>query len=381
MENKNIYNSMLIHEKYMSEFATRDKDAIRLKEEDMSNDIRPNYYHDIDRIIYSLAYTRYMDKTQVFSNIDNDHITKRMIHVQFVSKIARTISRALGLNEDLTEAIALGHDIGHVPFGHLGERYLNEISLRFNEGYFMHNVESVRELMTLENDGNGKNLCIQTLDGMLCHNGEFLQSNYMPKKKTKEDFLKDYEECYKTKDYYKELIPMTMEGCVVRISDIIGYLGRDIEDAIRLGVLDKESIPDSIKTILGDSNKNIVNTIVEDIIKNSYGKNYIAMSPFVYNAVKDLKDFNYLNIYDKANSPEEKEHIKAMFNLVADTVLEQLNNNDADANIYRTFLDNMNDEYLNNTTHERKVIDYIAGMTDYYFTKEYEDIKVKKMTN
>ena len=375
MENKNIYNSMLINEKYMSEFATRDKDAIRLKEEDMSNDIRPNYYHDIDRIIYSLAYTRYMDKTQVFSNIDNDHITKRMIHVQFVSKIARTISRALGLNEDLTEAIALGHDIGHVPFGHLGERYLNEISLRFNEGYFMHNVESVRELMTLENDGNGKNLCIQTLDGMLCHNGEFLQSNYMPKKKTKEDFLKDYEECYKTKDYYKELIPMTMEGCVVRISDIIGYLGRDIEDAIRLGVLDKESIPDSIKTILGDSNKNIVNTIVEDIIKNSYGKNHIAMSPFVYNAVKDLKDFNYLNIYDKANSPEEKEHIKEMFNLVADTVLEQLNNNDTAANIYRTFLDNMNDEYLNNTTNERKVIDYIAGMTDYYFTREYENIK------
>ena len=239
----------------------------------------------------------------------------------------------------------------------------------------MHNVESVRELMTLENDGNGKNLCIQTLDGMLCHNGEFLQSNYMPKKKTKEDFLKDYEECYKTKDYYKELIPMTMEGCVVRISDIIGYLGRDIEDAIRLGVLDKESIPDSIKAILGDSNKNIVNTIVEDIIKNSYGKNYIAMSPFVYNAVKDLKDFNYFNIYDKANSPEEKKHIKEMFNLVADTVLEQLNNNDTNANIYRTFLDNMNDDYLNNTTNERKVIDYIAGMTDYYFTREYENIK------
>ncbi len=378
MENKDICNLMLTNEKYLSEFATKDKDAIRLIDEDMSNDIRPNYYHDIDRIIYSLAYTRYMDKTQVFSNIENDHITKRMIHVQFVSKIARTISRALGLNEDLTEAIALGHDIGHVPFGHLGERFLNEISLRFNEGYFMHNVESVRELMTLENDGRGKNLCIQTLDGMLCHNGEFLQSNYMPKQKTKEDFLRDYENCYKIANYSKELVPMTLEGCVVRISDIIGYLGRDIEDAIRLGVLDKETIPDSIKAILGDSNKNIVNTIVEDIIKNSYGHNYIAMSPYIYKAVDDLKKFNYINIYDKANSPEEKEHIKEMFNTVADTVLNQLNNSDTESNIYKTFLDNMNEDYLTNTSNERKVIDYIAGMTDYYFTKEYEEIKKLK---
>ena len=378
MENKDIYNSMLKNEEYLCDFACRDKDAIRLKDEDLSNDIRPNYYHDIDRIIYSLAYTRYMDKTQVFSNIDNDHITKRMIHVQFVSKIARTISRALGLNEDLTEAIALGHDIGHVPFGHLGERYLNEISIRFNEGYFMHNVESVRELMVLENGGLGKNLCIQTLDGMLCHNGEFLESHYMPKEKTKEDFLRDYEECYKTPDYYKQLVPMTLEGCVVRISDIIGYLGRDIEDAIRLGVLDKETIPDSIKTILGDKNKNIVNTIVGDIIKNSYGKNYIAMSPFIYKAVGDLKDFNYINIYDKANTPEEKEHIKEMFNTVADTLLEQLNNGDKNSSIYKTFLDNMNEDYLNNTSNERKVIDYIAGMTDFYFTKEYEEIKVLK---
>ena len=180
MEKKDIREIMLQNENTLGDLATRDADAIRLVDEDLSNDIRGNYFHDIDRIIYSLAYTRYIDKTQVFSNIANDHITKRMIHVQFVSKIARTISRALKLNEDLTEAIALGHDIGHVPFGHLGERYLNEISLRFNEGYFMHNVESVRELMVLEDDGKGKNLCIQTLDGMLCHNGEFLQANYKP---------------------------------------------------------------------------------------------------------------------------------------------------------------------------------------------------------
>ena len=140
MTNEDIRNIMLSNEKNLSVLASRDKDAIRLYEENNKDDIRPNYYHDIDRIIYSLSYTRYIDKTQVFSNITNDHITKRMIHVQFVSKIARTISRALSLNEDLTEAIALGHDIGHVPFGHLGEKYLNEISLRFNEGYFIYEL-------------------------------------------------------------------------------------------------------------------------------------------------------------------------------------------------------------------------------------------------
>ena len=375
MEKKDIREIMLQNENTLGDLATRDADAIRLVDEDLSNDIRGNYFHDIDRIIYSLAYTRYIDKTQVFSNIANDHITKRMIHVQFVSKIARTISRALKLNEDLTEAIALGHDIGHVPFGHLGERYLNEISLRFNEGYFMHNVESVRELMVLEDDGKGKNLCIQTLDGMLCHNGEFLQANYKPIHKTKEEFIHDYEECYKSKDYANSLIPMTMEGCVVRISDIIGYLGRDVEDAIRLGKLDKNEIPDSIKNILGDTNKNIVNAIITDIIESSIGKDSISMSPAIYEAVRDLKDFNYTHIYDKANTVEEKEHIKEMFNTVADTVLAQVKANDRSAKIYKTFLNNMNPDYLESTTPERKVIDYIAGMTDYYFTQEYEEVK------
>lgn len=378
MSNEDIRTIMLSYEKNLSVLASRDEDAIRLYEENNKDDIRPNYYHDIDRIIYSLAYTRYIDKTQVFSNITNDHITKRMIHVQFVSKIARTISRALSLNEDLTEAIALGHDIGHVPFGHLGEKYLNEISLRFNEGYFMHNVESVRELMVLEGDGRGKNLCIQTLDGMLCHNGEFLQNNYKPRKKTKEEFLHDYEECYRSLEHAKGLIPMTMEGCVVRISDIIGYLGRDIEDAVRLEKLKFEDIPDSIKRILGESNKSIVNTIVEDIIRNSTGKDSISMSDEIYQAISDLKDFNYKHIYDLANTPEEKEYIKEMFNVVADGVLEQLKKNDLESDIYKSFLNNMNPDYIENTTPERKVIDFIAGMTDDYFQKEYH--KIKKLT-
>ena len=161
----NIKENMLKNELLLNKYASRNKDAIRLNK--IIEDIRPSYYRDIDRIIHSLSYTRYSDKTQVFSNIENDNITKRIIHVQLVSKIARTIGRALNLNEDLIEAISLGHDIGHVPFGHVGEKILNDISLENNEGIFMHNIQSARTLMYIENNGKGSNLTIQVLDGIL----------------------------------------------------------------------------------------------------------------------------------------------------------------------------------------------------------------------
>lgn len=371
-----IRESMLKNEKYLNELATRDKDAIRLEE--LKEDYRPNFFRDIDKIIYSLSYTRYIDKTQVFSNKQNDHISKRIIHVQLVSKIARTIGRALSLNEDLIEAIALGHDIGHVPFGHLGESYLNEISLKYNEGYFMHNVQSVRTLEFLEDNGLGKNLTIQTLDGILCHNGEFVSSEYKPINKTKEDFLNDYNKCYSDTKHASGLIPMTLEGCVVRISDIIGYLGRDIEDAVRLGVFEINEIPESIKKILGESNHDIVGAIVSDIIKNSIGKDSISMSPEIYNAVKDLKDFNYENIYSKANSIDQKSNIRTMFNELFDYLYLALENNLKNEKIYTIYLNNMTNDYLNNTTNARKVIDYISGMTDEYFQEEYEHVKKLK---
>lgn len=367
----NIKDNMLKYEEKLSDYATRDKDAIRLFG-NLSDDIRPNYFRDTDRIIYSLSYTRYIDKTQVFTKKANDHISKRIIHVQLVSKIARTIGRALNLNEDLIEAIALGHDIGHVPFGHLGERYLNEISLKYNEGVFMHNVQSVRTLMNLEDNGKGKNLCVQTLDGILCHNGEFVQSKYYPKNKTKEDFLEDYNNCYKDAKYIKKLVPMTLEGCVVRISDIIGYLGRDIEDAVRLGVFDIEEIPLSLKKVLGNNNRDIVSTITQDIIENSLGKNYLEMSPSVYEAIKDLKEFNYIHIYDLAYTSDEKEEIKNMFNILFENLLKAVKENDLNDNIFTIYLDKMTDEYKNNTSDTRKVIDYISGMTDEFFINEYK---------
>ncbi len=364
-------------EKNLSPYASKSSDSIRLTFEE--EDIRPAYYHDIDRVIYSLSYTRYIDKTQVFSNIfNNDHISKRMTHVQMVSKIARTIGRALNLNEDLIEAAALGHDLGHVPFGHEGETILSELSQEHGEGYFNHNVQSVRTLMNLEKDGNGDNITIQVLDAILCHNGELVQSEYCPNyQKTKEDFLREYEDCYHNKDIIKKLHPMTLEGSVLRISDVIGYIGKDIEDAIRLDLIKKEDIPSNITEVLGDRNSQIVNTIVMNIIINSFDKPYIKMSEEVAKAVIDLKDFNYKNIYSRANSIEEKLHFKKMFRFLFETYYYQLENKEYTEDIYATYLSEMSNEYVSNTSNARKVIDYLAGMTDDYFTQKYNEYTEK----
>lgn len=368
-----VEKKMIERENLFSSYATLSKNAIRLQKEE--KDIRPAFFRDVDRIIYSLAYTRYMDKTQVFSENHNDNISKRMTHVQMVSKIARTIGRALSLNEDLIEAIALGHDIGHVPFGHVGEAILNEISMKANEGYFNHNVQSVRTLMFLENGGHGFNLTVQVLDGILCHNGEFLEGEYYPKEKTIDTFLKEYEECYTSKHTLETLHPMTLEGCVVRLSDIIGYVGRDIEDAIRLGVLSKKALPGEIVSMIGNKNREIVNTLVLDVIKNSYGKNYIKLSNKMYTLLRQLKKFNYNHIYDKATTIKQREKYKGMFTFLFDTYVNQIHEQKKDEKIFTTFLNYKCDEYTNKTTVARKAIDYIAGMTDAYFIAEYNRLK------
>ena len=365
----NIKEIMLKRETLYSEFACFDKESIRLEMHE--DDIRPNFFRDIDRIIHTPSYTRYMDKTQVFTLQQNDHISKRMTHVQLVSKIGRTIGRALSLNEDLIEAIALGHDLGHVPFGHEGEYILNDISLKNNEGPFMHNVQSVRTLMNLEN----KNISVQVLDGILCHNGEFVMNEYYPKQKTVDDFLHDYETCYKDEAHGKKLVPMTLEGCVVRISDIIGYIGRDIEDAARLGVFNTKNLPQKITDVVGSSNKTIVNNIILDIIENSLGKPYIKLSDKMYNAILSLKKFNYQNIYYKANTKEDLIYYSKMFNTLFDKLMEILKKEDRKQNIYLNFLGARGDDYIKNNTNARKVIDYIAGMTDEYFMNEYNDLK------
>lgn len=373
MNKEIIYERMVKGEENLSKYACKSSEAIRLNK--IVEDFRPSFFRDIDRIIHSLSYTRYIDKTQVFTHWNNDNVSRRIIHVQLVAKIARTIGRALSLNEDLIEAIGLGHDIGHVPFGHEGEYILDELSMKFLGVHFAHNIESVRELMYLENNGKGTNLSIQVLDGILCHNGEFLLGKYEPQKKTVEDFLNDYKECYIDDKHIKRLKPMTLEGCVVRISDMIAYLGRDIEDAIRLGVIKKTDLPKDITDVLGSDNRSIVNTIINDIVNNSFDKPYIELSKPIYDAIKALKKFNNDNIYQKAHTEDDLKFYKKVFNDLF--IYYRDNINDKECSINSIYLKNMDKKYLDDTSTERKVIDYLAGMTDEFVIREYKKLQDK----
>lgn len=372
---KQVKTNFLLHENNLSDYACKSLDAIRVN--DIKDDFRTPFFRDIDRVIYSLSYTRYMDKTQVYSFKDNDHISKRMTHVQLVSKIARTICRALRLNEDLCEAIALAHDIGHTPLGHSGEAMLNEISMKELNEAFAHNIQGVRNLMYVDNLGEGHNLTIQVLDGVFCHNGEMVSEKYVPQKKDMEEFLREYNESYSNIEKSKTYRPMTLEGCVVRISDIIGYIGRDIEDAINLGLFDREDIPKEISDVLGNNNKDIVNTIIVDIIDNSIDKPYIKMSKKVYEAIFKLKKFNYQNIYSKSLTKDEYDYYNLGMKKIYSVYLNALETNDKSNIIYTIFLDNQCSWYLDNTSSKRKVIDFISGMTDELFLHQVKKYLVK----
>ena len=355
-------------EKDLSKYATKSSDAIRFKED--KEDIRPPFFHDIDRIIHSLSYTRYLNKTQVYTLNSNDHVSKRITHVQLVSKIARTIGRALNLNEDLIEAIALGHDIGHTPLGHTGEAILNRLSLKELGEYFAHNIQGVRYYMEVAKDGVGLNLTLQTLDGIMTHNGEMLNPIYEPMKKDKSEFLREYNESYKDLNKSKTYRPMTLEGCVVRISDIIGYIGRDIEDAIMIDRFKRSDIPESIRDILGDNNRDIVNNIVLDIINESIDKLYIKMSDKVYKALFELKKFNNLNIYKYSMTKEELDYYEKNINKLYNIYLNDIKESNMNSSIYQTFLLHQSKEYLESTNIKRQVIDFISGMTDDFLIRE-----------
>lgn len=361
---------LLKREESLSPYAFKSKDASRLKP--LREDVRPAFFRDIDRIIYTKCYSRYMNKTQVFSYTRNDHVTTRMVHVQLVSKIARTIGRLLNLNEDLIEAASLGHDLGHTPLGHLGESILNKICQEEMGEYFHHNIQSVRLLMEIENKGKGCNLTLQVLDAIMCHNGESLKDTYAPRSKTKEEFLDEYHASFKKKNFNH--VPMTLEGCVLLISDVIAYIGRDIEDAIRVKIIKESDIPESITSVLGSKNKDIVNTLILDIIKESKGHNYIKMSPKVYKALKDLMAFNYEYIYNYAETKENKIKFEQDIRNLFHKYLDDLEKKNMDSLIYKDFLDNMDETYLKNTSLKRIVIDFISGMTDNYLKERVGEI-------
>ena len=335
---------------------------------------RTAYIRDVDKIMHSPFYNRYTDKTQVFSFFKNDDITRRALHVQLVSRIARTIGYALNLNLDLIEAIALGHDIGHTPFGHAGERYLSDAYHAETGRYFNHNVHSVRVL-----DGMfSHNITLDTLDGIITHNGEFEMNEYYPSVMPSfEAFDAMVESCYVDESNIIKIVPSTLEGCVVRVCDIIAYLGKDRQDATRAKIVDSD-------TALGDEgigtvNPEIINNLMVNIIENSYGKPYIMMDHEHYIGMKNAKKTNYELIYKRENLTKIlQESVQPMMQKMYYKLLGDLRSGNKSSPIFSHHIDFLNanryttPDYMEKTESNQIVVDYIASMTDDYCAELYK---------
>jgi dGTPase len=360
-----------------SALACPSRDAVRRVHERRADHRQP-FAQDADRILHSRAYTRYIDKTQVFSLVDNDHITHRVLHVQIVSRIGRTIGRFLGLNEDLIEAIALGHDIGHPPFGHEGERILSKICRRHGLASFQHNIQSVQFLDRFERGGAGWNLSLQVLDGILCHDGEVHARQLRPDRR-KDFAAHDREIAAKQNDPELPLAPMTLEGCVVRLADTIAYIGRDIEDAIELRLIAREEIPAACTSLLGSSNGAIVYALVTDLLAASGhvrradagdpSSDAIGFSEAVGQALKQLKAFNYQRIYTNPDFKPDFDKIHRCYEQLFGHCLERAAQTGA-GEPERGFLRSMPPAYAATHSPAAMVRDYLAGMTDAYFLRQ-----------
>ncbi len=369
----------------LSPAATPSVNAIRRRQEEKDGH-RQTFSLDADRILHSRAYTRYIDKTQVFCLVSNDHITHRVLHVQLVSRIARTIGRFLYLNEDLIEAIALGHDIGHPPFGHEGENFLSEICTRHGLPPFQHNIQSIRFLNSLERKGKGWNLTLQTLDGILCHDGEVHSQHLSPQPPTG---FTEFDAKMKIKEADPDYIltPMTIEGCVVRLADTVAYIGRDIEDAIILGLIKRSDIPEDCIQVLGDTNGSIVYSLVTDLIANSsvpaLGKTdykekpHIGFSDNVSNTLFKLKQFNYKNIYLNPKTKQYIPLVKNCYEKLFESFLVHLKKNNNRLSSQVDLMTDMGETYRKTHPPEAMVRDFIAGMTDDYFLKQAASIGCK----
>ncbi len=325
-------NMELLERTYLSPFATLSENSKGRDREEPQCDIRPVFQRDRDRILHCKSFRRLKHKTQVFLTPRGDHYRTRLTHTLKVSQNARTIAKALRLNEDLVEAIALGHDLGHTPFGHAGEHMLNSLC----EDGFRHNVQSVRIVEILEKDGKGLNLTWEVRDGMLNHQ--------------------------------TALMPSTMEGKIVRLSDKIAYINHDIDDAIRGKVLSEEGIPAEYREILGTTTRQRLNTLIHNIITNSLGKNDICMSGEVEQAMKGLRKFMFQNVYQNPMAKGEEERAK---DLLSRLFYYYNKNIDALPKLYLKMLEE-------GEKRDRVVCDYIAGMTDRYAIAKFEEFFMPK---
>ncbi|MCL2063237.1 MAG: HD domain-containing protein [Candidatus Cloacimonetes bacterium] len=357
----------------LSPFACKDIDAFRQYPDDPQQ-LRTAFAVDRDRILYSGAYRRYHGKTQVFSfsNLIDEEMTNRSLHTTYVSQIARTISKILGLNLELTEAIALGHDLGHTPFGHDGEKALSKLCIKHKIGYFHHNIESLHIVDFISRKGNGLNLTFQVRDGILSHDGEVHDSKLIPERKKTEDDLQEYIKS-KKEGNEKQIMPSTLEGCVVRITDTIAYIGQDIEDAIRCGVLRRNDIPEDCKKYLGDKNSRIIDSLVRSVVLNSFEKDFISFDEETSYYLKKLKNFNYEKIYTDINIKKTNSKIEKCMEFLFEKYLNDIENKNIESNIFKQFLMNKTDKYLKSFTDAEKVRDFIATMTDRYFNEEVKE--------
>lgn len=316
----------------LSPFATLSVNSRGRDREEPQCDIRPVFQRDRDRILHCKSFRRLKHKTQVFLSPKGDHYRTRLTHTLEVSQNARSIAKALRLNEDLVEAIALGHDLGHTPFGHAGERILNELC---DEGY-RHNEQSVRIVEKLEKDGKGLNLTWEVRDGILNHQ--------------------------------TSMMPHTLEGKIVRLSDKIAYINHDIDDAIRAKVMSEEDIPLEIRKVLGMTTKERLNTLIHNIIMNSMGKNDIVMSEEIGGAMQDLRKFMFQKVYtNPAAKGEEAKAERLLCELYAH---------------YMGHIEILPEQYQRMHSEgekkERVVCDYISGMTDQYAVAKYREFFLPK---
>jgi dGTPase len=329
-----------LEEKNLSRFACRSKDSRGRERKENSCFIRTNFQRDIDRIIHSEAFRRLKHKTQVFLSPTNDHFRTRLTHTLEVVCTARCISRCLGLNEDLTEAIALGHDLGHTPFGHGGEEVLNEIS----ETGFHHASHSVRVCTRLEKNGEGLNLTQEVLDGILKHSKGRHGSATLQ----------------------RDSLPLTVEAQVVRIADLVAYVNHDVDDAIRAEVITTEDLPHSTIDMLGTRHSVRIHTMVRDIIDNSYEKDLIRMSEPIEQATHELKKFLYNDVYRR---PEIDNAVQKSKNLLRQMAEWMTKNPDE---LLRHFKGAVPEDQSFNQT----LVDYLASMTDDYAIRRFKEIFV-----
>ena len=360
----------------LPQFAFDENKVLRRdNERDKATIIRPPFIRDIDKIMHCPFYNRYADKTQVLSFYKNDDITRRALHVQLVSRIARTIGKALNLNLDLIEAIALGHDIGHTPFGHAGEEFLDELYFEHTGRHFSHNIHSVRVLDKIF----PYNISLQTLNGIAAHDGEMELCEYHPKELDNfADFDKQIEACYKNKENVRKLLaPATLEGCVMRISDIIAYLGKDRQDADRAKIIRNSDFEDST---IGIYNAQIINNMIVNIVENSYGKDYIKMDEEHFEALKKAKSDNYALIYKQEPVGEAYKTVKPMMAELYEKLLDDLMSKNKSSPIFTHHIDYVNEAHYKRefpyeeTEPNQIVVDYIASMTDDYFIDIYNHL-------